>query len=258
MALFTGCNIDFANEPYNENNKANFSIEFDNIAGGQNLQLNTGSYTNASGETFSISLLQYYISNIKVKKANGLEYIVPPDSSYFLIKEGDPETRLAKVRVPEGIYTSVSFVVGVDSLRSTMDISQRKGVLDPAGGMDDGMYWGWNSGYIFFRMEGLSPQAPLDPSGQNKFRYHIGGFGGFSAPTINNIKTITLDLNEGGIARVKGGRSSNVHVMVDIMKIFNGDPIIKIATNSNVMFSANSVPIADNYSTMFHHDHTEN
>jgi hypothetical protein len=120
------------------------------------------------------------------------------------------------------------------------------------------MYWGWNSGYIFFRMEGISSAAPLDPSGQRKFRYHIGGFGGYSAPTINNIKTITLDLNASGIAQARAGRTANIHLMADVLKVFNGVTNLSIAANSTVMFSDYSVNIANNYSSIFFHDHTEN
>ncbi|MBX3241765.1 MAG: hypothetical protein KIT80_12330 [Chitinophagaceae bacterium] len=244
--------------PIDSDELASLSVEFDNIVGPQNLQLNTGSYTNAKGETFSVSILQYFISNIKVTRTNGTEYVVPQDSSYFLIRESDPNSRFAKVKVPVGDYSGLEFVLGVDSLRSTMDISDRKGVLDPAGGMEDGMYWGWNSGYIFFKMEGVSPQAPVDPSGQNKFRYHIGGFGGYSAPTINNIKTFSIDLKHGGVAKVRTDRESNIHLMVDVQKVFNGSHQVSIAENPTVMFSAYSVNIANNFEGMFHHHHTEN
>ncbi|WP_207515187.1 MbnP family protein [Longitalea luteola] len=238
--------------------KAILSIEFDNIVGEQNLQLNTGAYTNGSGENYSVSLLQYFISNISVKKADGTVYTVPQDSSYFLIKESDPAARYAKVQVPEGEYSSITFVLGVDSLRSTMDISKRTGVLEPSGGMEDGMYWGWNSGYIFFKFEGTSPHAPVDPTGQHKFRYHIGGFGGYAAPTINNIRTITIDLTAAGNAKVRSGRVSNVHLLVDLAKLFNGSTTVRIAANPTVMFSAYSANIADNFNNMFRHDHTEN
>lgn len=255
---FTSCKKE-KNEPvYNDQDLAPLSIEYDNIVGGQNLYLNSGSYTNAAGETFSVSLLQYFISNIKVRKADGTEYVVPQDSSYFLIKEGDEDLSEALVNVPEGDYTSLTFTVGVDSLRSTMDVSKRTGVLDPSGGMADGMYWGWNSGYIFFKMEGLSDAAPVDGSGQHKFRYHIGGFGGYNAPTINNIKTVTLDLTERGIAKVRKGRKANIHLMVDIGKVLSGSTTVSIAAHPEVMFSDYSVNIADNYVNMFRHDHTEN
>ena len=234
---------------------ATLSIQFDNVAGDKNLQLNTGNYSNEAGEQFNVSLLQYFISNIKVKTATGVEYVVPQDSSYFLISESNPSTQFVKVKVPQGDYASISFVLGVDSLRSTMDIDKRTGVLDPSGGHDDGMYWGWNSGYIFFRMEGIAAAAPVDPSGQQKFRYHIGGFGGYSAPTINNIRTINVDLNAGGVAKVRAGREPNIHLLVDVLKAFKG---ASIAANPTVMFSEFSRKIANNFTGMFHHDHTEN
>ncbi|MXV49760.1 hypothetical protein GS399_02165 [Pedobacter sp. HMF7647] len=238
--------------------KATLSVEFDNIAGDRNLQLGTGTYTNSSGEQLTIQTLKYFISNIKVTNAEGVEYVVPQDSSYFLVDESKPETQECKVQVPEADYKSLTFTIGVDSLRNTMDISKRTGVLDPSGSMDDGMYWGWNSGYIFFKMEGTSPQAPVDPTGANKFRYHIGGFGGYSAPTINNIKTVTLDLSKAGVARVRAGRESNIHLMVDALKMFSGPSTISIAANPQVMFSAFSVNVANNFAGMFRHDHTEN
>lgn len=258
LIALSSCKKEKQEPSYNEQDLAPLSIEFDNIVGGQNLYLNTGSYTNAAGETYNIGLLQYFISNIKVRKTDGTEYIVPQDSSYFLIKEGDEDFSEALVNVPEGDYSSLTFTVGVDSLRSTMDVSRRTGVLDPSGGMNDGMYWGWNSGYIFFKMEGISAAAPVDGSGQHKFRYHIGGFGGYNAPTINNIKTITLDLSERGVAQVRKGKTSNIHLMVDIDKVLSGSTTVSIAANPTVMFSDYSVNIANNYAQMFRHDHTEN
>lgn len=256
--FFASCKKEGKEPEFNQDDLAPLSIEFDNIVGGTNLYLNSTTYTNAAGEDYSISLLQYYVSNIKVYKADGTEYVVPQDSSYFLIKEGDVASGSALVHVPEGDYSRLVFTLGVDSLRSTMDVDRRTGVLDPASGMDEGMYWGWNSGYIFFKMEGLSAAAPVDGSGQHKFRYHIGGFGGYSAPTINNIKEISIDLSQAGVAKVRKERKSNIHLMVDIAKVMNGPTTLSIAANPTVMFSEFSATIAANYATMFSHDHTEN
>lgn len=244
--------------PPTGNELAPLSVEFDNTIGGTNLYLNSYEYTNAAGEQFTVSLLQYYVSNFKFYKADGTAYLIPQDSSYFLIKEADLESRFATFHVPEGDYTKLVFTLGVDSLRSTMDIDRRTGVLDPSGGMDEGMYWGWNSGYIFFKFEGLSESAPIDGSGQKKFRYHIGGFGGYSAPTINNIKEITIDLSAAGPARVRQDRNSNIHLMADIGKVLSGGHTISIAAHPTVMFSEFSTQLADNYANMFTHDHTEN
>jgi hypothetical protein len=264
---FVSCSKnDNAAPEFDEANLAPFSVEFDNIVGDRTLTLNNAAspYANAAGEKFTISLLQYFISNIKLSRADGTTYTVPQDSSYFLIKGTDRATRFAKMRVPEGDYTKLTFTLGVDSLRSTMDISKRTGVLDPAAGGHDsgGMYWGWNSGYIFFRMEGnsdvISNDANGDPTGKKQFRYHIGGFGGYSAPTINNIKAVTINLTTGGVARVRNGRQSNVHLFANVMQVFNGKNNVSIAAHPSVMFSDFSTTVAGNLTQMFRHDHTEN
>ncbi len=257
-SCLSSCKKDDAPTPAGDAAKATLSIQFDNIAGDRNLQLNTGVYTNAAGEKFSVERLKYYITNISAKRADGETFTVPKDSSYFLVSEEDAASQFVKVKVPEGEYMSVSFILGVDSLSSVMDIRKRTGVLDPSAGMDDGMYWEWNMGYIFFKMEGTSDEAPADPSGRHNFRYHIGGFGGYSAPTLNNIKTITVDLTAGGVARVRQGREANVHLMVDILKMFNGATNVSIAAHPSVMFGDFSTIIANNYTQMFYHDHTEN
>lgn len=265
--LFTACKKSGSTPDFNEQNLATLSVEFDNIVGGRTLTFDNTAvpYTNASGEKFTISSIQYFISNIKVTTTSGKQYTVPQDSSYFLIKGADRATRFAKVKVPEGDYSKLTFILGVDSLRSTMPVDKRTGVLDPAAGGGHGgggMYWGWNSGYIFFKLEGnsevITDDQQGDPTGKKQFKYHIGGFGGYSAPTINNIKTITVDLNNAGIAKVRKDRQSNIHLFVDLMKFFNGTHTLSIKAYPNVMFSEYSTNIAKNFAGLFTHDHTEN
>lgn len=267
LALSSCSKKDEVTPDFEEQNLAPLSIEFDNIVGGRTLAFNnvTVPYTNALGEKFSISTVQYFISNVKVTTTGGQQYTVKQDSSYFLINGADRATRFAKFRVPEGDYSKLTFVLGVDSLRSTMPVDKRTGVLDPAtgGSMETGgMYWGWNSGYIFFKLEGnsevITDDQLGDPTGKKQFKYHIGGFGGYSAPTINNIKTITVDLNSAGIARVRKDRQSNIHLFVDLMKFFNGDNTFSIKAHPNVMFSEYSTNISKNFKDLFTHDHTEN
>jgi hypothetical protein len=241
-------------QPYNAAIKAPLTIQFDNIAGGSNLQLQTGTYTNASNEQFQVSMLKYFISNISLTTVGGIKYTVPQDSSYFIIDESDPSSLTPNIMIPEGEYSSIAFVLGVDSLRNTKDISQRTGVLDPAG-KAAGMYWSWNSGYIFFKMEGTSSASTQV---DNKFQYHIGLFGGYATPTLNNLKNISIDLQARGTAKVKSGHASNLHLFTDILKVFNGATNISIATNAVVMGSPFSANVANNYAGMFQHDHTEN
>ena len=251
--IFSSCKKETAS-PYNSSVKAELSVEFDNIAGSSDLQLNTGIYTNASGESFKVTKLKYYVSNFVLTNADGSIYTVPQDSCYFLIDESDASTHEPVLKVPEGEYKTLTFMLGVDSLRNTKDLSYRTGVLDPATSGGD-MYWGLNSGYIFFNMEGTSPaSAGTDGS----FMYHIGGFGGYSSATINNIKTITLDLTLRGMPKVKIGKETNIHLMVDVLKMFKGAANISIADHSMVLLDNYSTNIAANLPGMFSHDHTEN
>ena len=132
-----------------EEKTGQFSIEFDNIMGEETLSFEPRVYKNAKGESFRIKLLQYFISNIKLYKADGSSYTVPQDDSYFLVNAADRTTRFTKVKVPEGNYEKVEFVIGVDSARSSMPVEKRTGVLsfNPEEGHEGGgMYWGWNSG----------------------------------------------------------------------------------------------------------------
>lgn len=249
--IFSACKKETA-APFDNSRKADLSVEFDNIAGSSDLILNTGNYTNQSGESFTVTKLKYYVSNFKLTNVNGTMYTVPQDSCYFLIDESDEATHEPVLKVPEGEYKTLTFTVGVDSLMNTKDITQRTGVLDPSGAAAD-MYWDWNSGYIFFKMEGTSPASMM-----GDYAYHIGFFGGMTAPTINNIKTITLDLTARGTPKVQTGKATNIHLMVDILKMFNGSANFSITDHSMVMTDPFSSTIANNYISMFRHDHTEN
>lgn len=235
-----------------DNKLGQVKIKFDHIVGAKKLQLNEGNYSNESGETFNISLLKYFVSNIKFTKTNGDIITIPKEDSYFLIDATDQASLQPILNIPEGDYKTLQFNVGVDSLANTIPIEQRKGVLDAS---ENGMYWEWNSGYIHLKIEGTSPQSP---NATKSFKYHIGFFGGYDTPTVNNNRTVKLDLSQAGTSKVQENLSSDIHIMVDLGKIFDGSNTISIKTNPVVMHSGPHSKIADNYATMFRHDHTHN
>lgn len=251
--FFSSCKKDSTPE-YNPNAKADLSVEFDNVAGSSDLQLNTGTYTNNAGQSFNVTKLKYYVSNFKLTNVDGSVYIVPQNESYFLVDESVADSHEPVLSVPEGEYKALSFMIGVDSLRNTADVSQRTGVLDVSGAATD-MYWSWNSGYIFFKLEGTSPVI----TGMGGiYQFHVGGFGGYSSPTPNNLRTVTLDLTARGTAKVKTGKETNIHLFVDIQKVLKGTTNVDFTTTSMVHSSAAGTPLANNYVNMINHDHTEN
>ncbi|MBC8153471.1 MAG: hypothetical protein H7Z72_11215, partial [Bacteroidetes bacterium] len=230
-------------------------VQIDNVVGNQELVLGTSQYTNGSGEPFTVTTLNYYLSNFRFRRTDGSEYVVPQDSSYFLVKESDKASQLLTFRnLPVGDYSAVTFTIGVDSLRSTANISERTGVLNPAGSATapNDMYWAWNSGYIFLKLEGLSPRAPVDATGLNLFQYHIGLFG----IPINNTRTVSLPFGT-DVAKVTTGQLPVVTLKANVLTIFDGSTAVSIAQHPEVMVNPFSATIANNYSTLFRYDHLD-
>lgn len=224
-------------------------IAFDNVAGSSDLALNSATYQNAVSESFTVTKFNYFVSNIRLRKADGSDHVVPQDSSYFLIQEDKPTSQtISLANIPVGNYTGITFTIGVDSLRSLADISKRTGVLDP--GLNDGMYWEWNSGYVFLKLEGTSAVAPAAQN--NAFYYHIGGFGGGydGKKTINNLRTVTIPFNT-DVANVQTNATPSVLLKADVLALFNGATKLSIAQHPSVMFETYSTNISDNYARMF-------
>lgn len=252
FSFFSSCSDDHTTAP-DATKAGSIILEFDNVAGDDEFTFNK-EYTNAAGEKFTTTILKYYISNISLVTTSGTVYTVPQDNSYFLVDESVPTSTKVKLsNIPEGDYKEVRYTIGVDSVRSTMPIEKRQGALDMSGQGKD-MYWDWNSGYIFFKMEGSSPAIN---EVENNFRFHIGGFGGYSAQTINNIKTVTLSMGTTP-ATVRSDIAPEVHILADILRVFSGNRTIELAKNPSYMFSRSSVDIANNYMNMFSFDHVHN
>lgn len=252
--IFTNCKKD---EPA-VTGFGSLSFEFDNRAGAAGLVLGND-YKNANGDSMRFSQFDYFISNFVLVKSDGTEYIVPKNDSYFLCKHSDAATREITINnVPAGDYEEVRFIIGVDSLKSVSDISERTGVLDPAAGAA-GMYWAWNSGYIFVKVEGTSPQAPLDAgSGEHIFQYHTGLFGGKDSPTLNNIKSVEIHSHD-ELAKVREGKDApQFHIYVDLLEMFTSPENISVAANPFSHAGAFSKIVANNYADMFKLDHVHN
>jgi hypothetical protein len=239
----------------NPNDKNTVTLEFDNRIGDQKLVLGTTTAKNSLNEDFTVTRLNYFVSNISLKNENG--EVVKFPNQYFLVKHSDPNSMLIKLtNVPAGNYNEVSYMIGVDSLKSVSDVSQRTGVLDPASYGDDNMYWSWNSGYIFFKMEGKSSAIPPNMMNMTEYQFHVGGFGGMTGKTPNNLKTISLPMVD--VAKVRADVAPTIHIINDISKVFNGVNKISIATTYMVHAPQAGIPIGENYAKSFIVDHVHN
>ncbi|PJJ59327.1 MbnP family protein [Hymenobacter chitinivorans] len=217
-------------------------LEMDHVVGASSLVLNaaTPNYSTPSGDHFSVSTLRYYISNIRLRKEDGSEYVQP--ESYYLVDAARPDSKVLTLdQVPVGDYTGITFTIGVDAARNTAGAQQ--GALSPSD-----MFWSWNTGYIFLKLEGKSPEASA-----GAFTYHIGGFEGPN----NAIRTVSPAFPSGTKLLIRTDHAPEMHLKVDVLKILTGPTEVRFATFSAPhMPGAAAVQLADNYAAgMFRIDH---
>jgi hypothetical protein len=243
IILLSSCKKD--GEEIVTNTKSSFTLEFEHQVNGAVLNLNTTTYRNAKGEEFKIDVFKYYVSNVKLSKTDGTTYLIP--ESYFLIDESKPSTKLITVNdLPTGDYTKIEYTIGVDYARNFA--GAQTGALDPV----NGMFWTWNSGYIFVKLEGTSPQSKAQ---NNALTFHIGGV----LDPNNTIRTYTAEINSANPLRIRTDSKPDMHFIVNAASLFTGTTDVSFATLNFTMGGANSVIVADNYSKgMFRLDHIHN
>lgn len=218
---------------FKSSQKAKVSIQFKNYVGNAVLQLDS-TYKNVLGQNFIIANFKYYIGNICLKKADGKNYIM---QNYFLINEYEEDSKQITLdNVPEGNYTSIEFIVGVDSLHNCSGLQE--GALDPT----NGMFWAWNTGYVFLKLEG---QAPASKSSGNIFEYHIGGY---KQPT-NSTRKITLNFK--GDKIVSAANPLSLLIKADALEVLKTPTIIDFSKLPSVTDTRNAAIIANNYMDMF-------
>jgi hypothetical protein len=159
-----------------------------------------------------------------------------PDS-YFLVDEANATSKSFSIPLKAGQVKTLRFWIGVDSARNVSGV--QTGALDPA----NGMFWTWNSGYIFAKLEGRSfvSTAPLQA-----VTYHIGGF----RTGQNALRQVSIPFSTS--LPITAGSRFNIILQADALKWFTDAANISIATESTTMEpGALALKIANNYANMF-------
>ena len=219
------------------------NVEFENVVDTIGLQFGTN-YVNQNADTFKVSVLQYYISNIVVTNTDNTTFVEP--NSYHLIDHSTPLSSIVSlINVPMGSYKSISFMLGVDSTRNVS--GAQAGDLNQA----NGMYWPW-IGYIMFKIEGTSLKVPA--SNNYAYAYHIGGYGGALKAqrnfTFNFVATP---------ANVSTSITPKIHLQTNVLEVFKTPNIIDLGVTYDITSVNNrSKAIADNYADMIRFKHVHN
>lgn len=229
----TGCKKDDTDDAVPSTDPGTVNVQFNNLVGTQNLELNTGNYTNEMGQPFTVSTFKYYVSNLKLKKTDGTYFTVA--NSYYLIEQDVANSnKMLLSNLPAGEYTALEFVIGVDSTRNCS--GAQTGALDPS----EGMFWTWNSGYIFLKFEGNSTV-----SADSSLTFHIGGYKGAN----NCIKNATINFTTNLI--VNSSKSPKLAIDANVLEMFKSPTAVDFSTFSFSMGGPSSVTVANNYVDMF-------
>lgn len=213
------------------------NLNFSNMVDSAELILNQ-SYKNALGESYSISKFNYYISNVSLIKEDNSTFEVK--NIYRIVKQNDDTSKLIKLQnIPAGNYKAIKFMLGIDS--ASNNSGAHSGGLDFDYASD--MFWGWNQGYIFLKLEGTAPTSTLTNS---RIEYHIGGYGGiYKTQQIYNLSFGSV------LVKVSKSSTPNVHLSVNANEIFVNPQQISFATKpQQTSLGAGAKLIADNYSDM--------
>lgn len=208
-------------------------IQFQHFVKDQELILDSVTYQNSLNQPFQITAFKYYVSNIRLVKADGMTVSIP---GYFLVNEEEAESQnLHLPNLPEGPYSAIEFLVGVDSARNCSGI--QKDALDPA----KGMFWAWNTGYIFLKLDGISPQSTAPG---HKLEYHMGGF---KQPN-NHLRTIRLETPG---MQIQSKKTTTFEIKTDAAALLSSTHKINFTTVPMVVDADKAADLADNVLHLF-------
>ena len=208
------------------------TIIIEPVFNGEPLVLRDQNYVDEHGDTLSIDLFRFYITHARFK----FDSFVSEDTTSHLVDfENEATTRFNVYNVTAGIYSSVQFMAGVDSIANTSGANG--GDLDP----EKGMYWAWNTGYIMAKLEGHSKVCKTL---HHVFEFHIGGY----KLTYNTARTVNVKLPKP--VYVLNGCNTIIKIKADAAAWFKGN--LDLSKLNNVVKPGKDAGIiADNYAQMF-------
>ncbi len=199
-----------------------------------NLDIVNGRYITGHGDTITVSLFKFYITNFALNAGQNNGTAVTARNNH-LFDMDDSASAQFEVAAKAGLYNSLSFNIGVDSIDNTA--GALAGDLDPA----KGMYWAWNTGYIMAKLEGNSSWCPTL---HHAFEYHIGGY----LPPYNAVRKINLPLP--APLNIQPHRQVTIRIRANLAAWFGTDVDVA-TTNSIVIPGKEACNMADRYARMF-------
>ncbi|MBK7681371.1 MAG: hypothetical protein IPJ26_02355 [Bacteroidetes bacterium] len=188
---FSACSKDDDPTPVTEKN-LEFELSF--VSGSSPLQFDTIMYTNAAGNVYSVSRLQFYISNIQLIKSDSSLVTI---SDYNYVDARVPSTLTQKHSLSEsGHFIGMKLQLGLDT-------AHNKSNFLPAIAENINMVWPdmMGGGYHFMKFEGYYVDGLSFPGfamhlGRNAYVANCVISHSFDLVNGNNKMKLVMDLNE--------------------------------------------------------------
>lgn len=147
----------------------NLNFKFYNKLGSQNFAFNT-EVQSESGRMVKFTRAQFYLSGFSFNGTGGSYELLDP---HLLLKADVQDYNLGYLPVDN--YTSFTFSAGVDSVSNHSDPATFSNSSALSSNNPDHMHWGWNSGYIFYVLEGMvDTTANMNGNVDAPFIFHVG------------------------------------------------------------------------------------
>lgn len=208
------------------------SLTFSPTLAEKPLELGKKLYHSATGDSFQVNALRFYITGIELQGTDGTIFI--EKDSYHLIDAEDSSTQTIMLKnVPDGRYDAIRFNIGTDSVTNVS--GAMGGDLDPT----KGMYWAWNTGYINFKIEGKSDVCKTL---HHAFEFHVGGY----MPPHPTVRQIILPLKK---VKITAQKDVGIQIDADLALFF--DQIQLSKTNQVMIPSKQAALLADDFKNIF-------
>lgn len=208
---------------------------FNHLVDGQPLALGQ-EYVSPSGARYKFTNVQFYLCKFNFTGTDQSDSL--PDR-YLLIGNETDTVPLGNLKA--GNYTSLDFMVGVDSVNNHADPSTWPSAHALSSNQERFRHWGWDTGYLFAVIEGYvdtsaTGNGPLDKG----FNFHIG--------TDKLIQQVSFTKN----FTISGDHATYLALNIDYQRLFdNIDLRSEYTTHSLGSQRPLAIRFAENYQSAF-------
>ena len=174
-------------------------------------------YKTPAGETYAVNNLKFFLSDIAFSRSDISERPAQPAAAMHGVyladfTEATGDTMAGKLRykasfeMQTGSYSDIRFNIGIPRSLNHGDPTQAPSPLDIA---NTDMFWEWNSGYIFFLLEGKSSYAE-----DSIVHIAVGGDSRIMPVSFGDL------FNAVPLVRVQEGSITRIYFKLDLNRMF--------------------------------------